>query len=399
MRKLSRICLYLMLALIAVLLIIMAWYYASCPVYTFSPPSSFKGDSLYNPYTNILGKTWWKGNFQVQSRAWGGITSGRGNSNESIQEIYTSLSYDIIVISDYQKINRFGIQKPSYIPTYEHGYGIHKTHQICLGSKRVLWRDYPIYQSLNHKQHILHCLGSQNEIVVIAHPDLRDGYLKEEMKYLSGYQLMEVFNRARTSLAHWDSALSSGYPAFLLANDDAHNVNNPYEIGRFATFIQTDTLDARHILEALKKGRAYGIRIAYKEGETLKEKQQHALELPSLEEVALSNDTLKIKVSTFASEFRFIGQNGKILQNVKETNAAYYIIKPTDTYIRTEISFPSQDIIFLNPVFRYHGGTIAWPIRYAINQHASLTHYILWGCGGFILVFIGGFLIRKHHFK
>ncbi|HQN98773.1 MAG TPA: hypothetical protein PKU86_04925, partial [Bacteroidales bacterium] len=127
MRKLSRICLYLMLALIAVLLIIMAWYYASCPVYTFSPPSSFKGDSLYNPYTNILGKTWWKGNFQVQSRAWGGITSGRGNSNESIQEIYASLSYDIIVISDYQKINRFGIQKPSYIPTYEHGYGIHKT--------------------------------------------------------------------------------------------------------------------------------------------------------------------------------------------------------------------------------------------------------------------------------
>ncbi len=398
-KKAGRMIAYLVLFFIGLILLITLWYYTSCPVYTFSPPNPFKGDSLYNPYMNISEKKWWKGNFQVQSRAWGGITSGRGNSNEKIEKIYSSLGYDIIATSDYQRINRFGIRKPSYIPTYEHGYGIHKTHQICLGSQKVLWRDYPFYQGLNHKQHILNCLGIQNEIIAIAHPDLRDGYLKEEMKYLSGYHLMEVFNRARTSLAHWDSALSSGYPAFLLANDDAHNVTNPYEIGRYATFVQSDTLVARHILEALKKGRAYGVRIAYKEGETLEEKKLHALRLPSLKEVSFSNDTLKIKVSPSASEFRFVGQNGVILKNVKETNFAYYVIKPSDTYIRTEISFPSQDIIFLNPICRYQGGKITWPIRYIINQQASFIHYILWGSGGLILLFMSGLLIKKHHFR
>ncbi len=106
---------YLVLFLIGLTLLITLWYYTSCPVYTFSPLNPFKGDSLYNPYMNISEKKWWKGNFQVQSRAWGGITSGRGNSNEKIEKIYSSLGYDIIATSDYQRINRFGIRKPSYI--------------------------------------------------------------------------------------------------------------------------------------------------------------------------------------------------------------------------------------------------------------------------------------------
>jgi len=51
---------------------------------------------------------WKKGNFQVQSRVWLGLTNGRNNSNEAIQIVYKQLGYDIIVTSDYMKINDFG---------------------------------------------------------------------------------------------------------------------------------------------------------------------------------------------------------------------------------------------------------------------------------------------------
>jgi hypothetical protein len=53
----------------------------------------------------------------------------------------------------------------------------------------------------------------------------------------------------------------------------------------------------------------------------------------------------------------------------------------------------------LNPIFRYQGGKITWPIRYIINRQASFIHYILWGSGGLILLFMSGLLIKKHHFR
>jgi len=166
--------------IILLLIVIFFVIYAIAPVYKFSDAKVFSGDKIHNPYQNMDSTHWKKGNFQVQSRAWLGITNGRNNSNEAIQIVYKQLGYDIIVTSDYMKINDFGEGNNWHIPTYEHGYSVRKVHQVCIGSRKVDWIDYPFYQNISHKQHIINILRENNDIVCLAHPDLRDGYLLNE---------------------------------------------------------------------------------------------------------------------------------------------------------------------------------------------------------------------------
>ena len=341
--------------LILLLLIIFFVIYAIAPIYTFPDYKPFYGDHIYNPYQNIESTAWRKGNFQVQSRAWWGITNGRNNSNRAIQTVYSQMGYDIIVTSDYMKINKFGNDLKSYIPTYEHGYGIRKVHQVCLGAESVCWMDYPFFQNKSHKQHMLNILKKKNKMVAIAHPKIRDGYTLEDMHYLSNYDLMEVLNQIRFSIDHWDAALSSGHPAFILANDDAHDVFNPYEVGRVCTFINSESFEADDVLDALKAGRAYGADIAMPEGSDFVQKAVDHKSIPHVISVEIINDSLFVRMSEKAQLFSFIGQNGVVKKTVYDTSMACYRVMPIDSYIRTEITFPNTTKLYLNPVIRHQG--------------------------------------------
>jgi hypothetical protein len=331
--------------------------YAIAPIYDFPVYKPFSGDKLYNPYRGMDSSAWKKGNFQVQSRAWLGITNGRNNTNEAIQTIYRQLGYDIIVTSDYMKINRFGEELPQYIATYEHGYSVRKTHQVCIGSDGVNWIDYPLYQNIHHKQHIINMLRENNEIIALAHPDLRDGYPLDDMKHLTNYDLMEAMSQIRFSIAHWDMALSYGHAAFILGNDDAHDVFNPEEVGRVCTFINSRSLDAELIKRNLKAGNAFGARVAMQPGEDFVKKATVHHSLPTVKHVYLVGDTLSVTLSEPAALVAFIGQGGTLRRTYSDTSGASYIIRPDDTYIRTEITFSDGTMYYLNPVFRYSGLT------------------------------------------
>lgn len=347
--------------LIAILLVLFFVLYAIAPVYKFNEPGAFSGENIYNPYRGMDSTHWRKGNFQIQSRVWMGLTNGRANSNEAIEVVYKQLGYDIIVTSDYMTINRFGEGKDAYIPTYEHGYSWRKVHQVCIGSEKVNWIDYPFYQNVNHKQHILNTLRKNNEIVCLAHPDLRDGYTPDDLKVLTNYDLMEVLNEARFSIKHWDAALSSGHKVFILANDDAHNVFDPTEVGRICTFINSGSLKKEELIGALKNGNAFGADIAMRKGADYVEKAEDHKKIAVLNKVDVVNDTLRVSVSEKASLISFIGQNGTLLATVADTNTATYPIQASDTYVRTEISFKNGNKFYLNPVFRYSGNSPANP--------------------------------------
>lgn len=347
--------------IIAILMVLFFVIYAIAPVYKFSEPNAFSGEKIYNPYQGMDSTDWKKGNFQIQSRVWLGITNGRDNSNEAIQVVYKQLGYDIIITSDYMTINTFGEGNDWYIPTYEHGYSWRKVHQVCIGSDKVNWLDYPLYQSISHKQHILNTLRKNNEIVCLAHPDLRDGYTLNDLRVLTNYDLMEVLNESRFSIAHWDAALSNGHKAFILANDDAHNVFDPTEVGRICTFINTESLKKDDVLNTLKSGNAFGADIAMRQGADYVEKAQDHNKIAVLNNVSVVNDTLFVSVSEEASLISFIGQNGMIQATASDTGTAMYPIKKTDTYIRTEISFKNGNKFYLNPVFRFSGNSPANP--------------------------------------
>jgi hypothetical protein len=385
-------------AIIGILLLVFTVKYITCPVYDFQPGKRFSGDQFYNPYEGINADHWRRGNFQIQSHAWGGVTSGRGNSNEAIHKLYSSLGYDIIATSDYQKINRYGEGKPGYVPVYEHGYGIQKSHQVLIGSERVLWKDYPFFQTIHNKQHIIASLRDDNALIFLAHPLLRGGYTIEDMKFLSGYDGIEVLNNYRFSVEHWDMALSQGNYVTILGNDDAHDITNPDEIGHHCTFVNTPTLDEADIIASFKAGRAYGARIWRPLGESIPDKIERTRTLPQLQYHKIHNDTLVIECDSVVRFIRFIGQGGKVLKTTENTNTAHYRINKEDTYVRGEIHFWNESALYLNPVCRHDGlepGRIPAP---TVNPYKTWMLRIL-GFSTLFFVGINVFVLRRRHSK
>ena len=362
----------ILFAFLLVLLIIELLLYFSAPVYDFPTPQPFYGEKIHNPYQGMDPGNWKKANFHFHLRAWGGITSGRGNTPGKFWKTYKKLGYDVPCVSDYMRINTFNKDSLFYIPAYEHGFGIWKKHHLLLGAKKVLWMDYSVFQNLNHKQHLLNLLRGQNEIVAIAHPDWENGFSLNDLKYLSNYDLLEVLDANWRSVPLWDAALSSGHPVFIVSDDDAHNLRDPYQIGRCCTFVNSPVLNARDILAALRKGLAFGAEIYMATGETFDEKAIRAREIPVLRSVEVRNDTLWVSTDKQAKSIEFIGQDGRLLKEMDSASSGWYKIRPEDPYVRPEIRFFNNSggtgtIFYLNPVFRYRGKIPGNELRAKIN--------------------------------
>lgn len=381
---------YMFIILIGILIM----YYLLAPVYKFSGPVPFTGDKLYNPYQSIDSSAWKKYNFQVQSKAWLGITDGRKNTNELIDSIYNVLGFDHVATSDYQKINTFGKSNPAFIPTYEHGYNIFKTHQVCINTDKVLWVDLMFGQTLSMKQWVIDQLNEHAEIVVLAHPLLRDGYTINDMKYLTNYEAIEVLNNLRVSDEHWDAALSSGQIAYIIANDDAHDVMNTNEVGRRFTMINSISLAKDSIMSSLNKGAAYGMDF-YRMEETMSHKAERSKHIPHLITANLISDTFEVTVSDFATQFKFIGKNGVELLTLKNSKSATYIIADDDPYVRTEITFPDASIMYLNPIIRYQGDEPVTLKTAEVDTSATMRLRILY----FVIALIIAYLFSKNRLR
>lgn len=364
---------------------IVYFFYATAPRYNFSEPAPFSGPKFYNPYQDIDSTFWRKANFHLQSRAWWGLTDGRINRPELVYETYTQLGYDIIIISDYMKINRYGAEKKGYIPVYEHGYGIFKTHQLCLGAKQVDWRDYPLFQDKHHKQHIIEILSRTNKLLAINHPRVRNGYTLEDMKWLSGYDLIEAASNYVISLDYWDMALSHGYPVFIISNDDSHNVLKPSRVGKFCTFVNTSSLHEDSIIDALKRGKAYGVQVNMREGDGFPEKIETHRNLPHLLAMNVVEDTLYVKVSKNARAFVFSSDFGLIRKISYNNSSAFYPIESTDSYVRTTVIFDDNTRFYLNPIIRSDGTYPHKPPIPQINKQKTILTNVTTSIIGIIL--------------
>jgi|WetSurMetagenome_2_1015567.scaffolds.fasta_scaffold102952_2 hypothetical protein len=374
MRKTTLFILTLIASLLGVViglfLLVQSWFYFTAPIYIFEPPKPFSGSLWYNPYATMDSHHWRKANFHFHTRAWSGVTAGRGNPSDSVWHTYKMLGYDIPGISNYQSISSFHKDSAYYIPLYEHGFGVRKKHQVLIGARKVLWRDYSFFQNLNHKQHIINLLREQNEIVAIAHPDWENGYSLRDMAYLSNYDLIEALDRNWRSIPQWDAALSAGRPVFLLGDDDAHNIREPFEIGVCATFINSPALNREDLIRALKTGNSYCTDM--RGGEPFAEKARKARLVPRVESVKIERDTLKVRISGIAKKITFIGQGGRARKVVYLSDRAEYALQPEDTYIRTVFTFPNPQWgpgtdLYLNPVFRYNGTTPSNKLTASVN--------------------------------
>lgn len=319
--------------------------YFFCPQFIFADPKPFSGNNIYNPYASFDSNKWVKCNFHAHSNAWSGITNGHGSSKD-IHQAYDSLGYGIFSVSDYQKINKAGIENTNYISAYEHGFGLEKTHQLVLGDSAVCWTEFLLPQTLSNKQYILNRLSvNKSNVITLNHPAMRNGYTPEDLKYLSGYHCIEVLNPCVVSLAHWDTALSNGKPVFITGNDDLHNVFKEKRLGSMCTWVNVSIANKGSVLEALKKGKSYGMITG------------QAKKLPVLKKLTLVNDTLNVEVDKKAARIIISGQNGKILNTFDDTHSMKYGIRSSDSYVRVRLDFDSGTSVFLNPLFRQNSKT------------------------------------------
>jgi hypothetical protein len=335
---------WLLLGALAVMVLVP---YGWGPVYSFPEPRVFSGDHFFNPYAAPPG-AWQRANFHAHGRAWYGITNGRQSDHEVVTR-YRELGYSVPGVSDYQHIAaQHGVQT---FPVYEHGYNIGKHHQLAIGARAVDWFDFPLWQSTSHQQFVIDRVKRKTDLVALAHPGARGAYSTEELQQLTGYDLIEVVNGPFVADDAWDAALSTAHAVWGVADDDTHDLTDPHRTAVGWNMIDAASGSTSDIVAALKAGRSYAVS---------RTGALDAAHVTTLSGVRVTNGRMTVTCAGAPATFSFIGQNGAIRRTVKDVTSASYTFAPGDTYIRTVIESP-QTVLYLNPVIRYDGVSIASP--------------------------------------
>ena len=198
--KNNRFCRGMLWFLGAILLIIMAIYLA-VPSYSFADIEPFKGDFIYNPYSEI----------------------NRIN--------YIDFRSENI---DNQGVN-----------VYEYGYALTGTRYLCLGYEKQRKIDYPFFQNVHYKQFNIDKLNKITHIVAPAHPN--KGFKHVDMTRLDHYRVIEALSDGDNSLYYWDIALSNGHRVNIIATGKNH-----------VTACIGDN-DAEQVLNSLETGNSYAV--------------------------------------------------------------------------------------------------------------------------------------------
>jgi hypothetical protein len=257
MKKATIVFTKLIISIILVVIFFIGSIYIQTTIYTFPPPTPFSGDSLINPYQNIDNKKY-KCNFHAHSKAWKGITNGH-NSSQDLTKAYKDQGYTVAGISNYHCItDSINSNSPVYIPVYEHGINIFKSHLLGIEPRKPSFFDFPLWQNTSQKQQIINDIRNNGGLVTIAHPKFMDGHTLEDMAQLTNYQFVEVLNHYRISDEYWDAALTAGRLVYGIGNDDTHDIKNEPTF-RMWTEVFADTPTKDGILDGMVKGKSYAV--------------------------------------------------------------------------------------------------------------------------------------------
>lgn len=375
-KKILKIFLIGITSIFLLLLFIIGLFYFPTSIYNFPPEMKFVGDKVYNPYQNISDSVY-RANFHAHTVAWKGVTSGH-NTEKDVYDGYTNKGYQIAGISNYHNISNYAENLTDlYIPVYEHGYNVLKSHYLVLNAKEVSFFDFPLFQTSSHQQKVIDKIKKKNDLLVIAHPKFGGGRTFENMKNLVNYEFTEVLNHYRTSDEYWDKALSAGRLTWILANDDTHDLRDDFTY-RIWNIIYSDQRNRDTIVQNLKKGMNYGVKSfnGTVENQLLKCTDNGNLSY-----------TFSFKQPVDTTEF--IGQDGLIKKIAVNSDTAEYRFLGDDTYIRV-VAKNKNSIIYMNPLVRYDGQKIPYCDDLKADENILLTWIfrIILGFVLFILVLL-----------
>jgi hypothetical protein len=313
-------------------------------LYLFEDPKAFNGGFIYNPYQISDSLNFYKVLFARPTATIKDIF--RQNSqfmSNNTTNGFSGFDHEEVVLRQnlfWNAGNKNGFQ------TYMHGLGFNDPSMLCMGAQKKLWIDYPLFKNLHHKQGLIDKLLKDCEMVVLNPVS----FSHEDMKYLSGYQLIDLNSKTHNAIALWDSALSNGHLVYGFVSEEIPEFSPAYDKNPGFLLINADSNSIISLMDAIKNGRSFSVISNQEEEKTPDEELLKDFRL----KLNLIADTIHIESSDSAILFKFIGQNGKLIHFVENTSNAACFFRPEDSYIRTEILLSDGTKIFLNPLIRHY---------------------------------------------
>ena len=366
-------------SLIAIILVaILATSISLC--YDFTPAEPFSGDDIFNPYANFNPNTEWKRTSLHTHTKVDGPLNECDFSAEEIWAKYQDFGYEIIGISNHNKITPHP-SKEQDIRLYEHGYNLRNFHKLTIGTERVMLFDalYPIFASQAQWQ--LDILAKDSELLQLNHPSRSALLDSAKLSRLAGYDIMELSGyNAYLENHHWDWALSAGRYSFATLNDDLHYPDRSSRFAVRCTLLGAESCTKEDIIATLRSGCFYSMRVPDYGAGDWEVKRQKNSELPQITNIGLRGDTIYMKLSAPAEQIRVIGQNHTLLSRVMHSDTIAYPMQAKDTYARLVVSYPDSLIIMTNAFARYDSTTMASPadrVFYKPNILATALYNII----------------------
>lgn len=317
----------LFITVLSVSVLFILSFYCQTTIYSFPDTYRFSGKAFYNPYQQLPAQTI-TANFHAHTSAYGGATNG-DNSLAEMKDFYAGRGIDVAGISNY-----FKATPGEALRVYEHGINISKTHKLAINASGELYFDYAFYQNTSQKQDIISRLRKKEAVVVIAHPNMRNGHSAEDMARMVEYHFTEIRSYYAYAEKYWDTALQSGKLSWLMVNDDSHGIRKQLP-GRFYNVVFSASKDS--LLPAMLAGRHYGI--AQKKDTT--DLQLHYL--------TLKNDTLHFDLGENATFTRLIA-DGAVSDSLAG-GSGRFVFPAGASYVRLVAESPNCHL-YTNPVIR-----------------------------------------------
>ncbi len=305
-----------------------------------------------NPYQNFTeADIPLRANFHTHAGT-GRRTCGFHRLKDVLQN-YQRTGYQILCISNHncniKKIGKMIFPDPlkfrhyakdlMQVPGFEYSF---TPHVVVVGTKEFLNKD-------GLHQEAIDLAVNAGGFAVLAHPHwLRDDYLtKENMEKFRGYAGIEVLNgsmeyarcvfQERENKCYagdvLDYLLSKGLLKWAFANDDFHRWNHLANAWNMIYCKKTP----EDLYRAVRQGEFYastGVSLSYLR----------------LENGVISMACRNGEYVKEPMRYRFIGFEGKLLQETEGTEASY-TLRGDEKYVRVEVVSPSGTMLITNPVY------------------------------------------------
>ncbi len=325
--------------------------YLTAPLYFFIESKPFEGNHINNPYKTLDTNNFRSVLFAAPASSLGTIFVGDAQLMKENMQI-NFVDFDHVEMVLRQKLFRNEIFKNEKLFSYQHGLGLAEPSMICIGAWKELWIDYPLFKNIHYKQGLVEKLLIDCDMVALNPAS----FTPEDMKYLSGYQLIDLGNNTKHATALWDSALSNGHLVYGFASEKKFEQGNRNNFHPDYIVVNQFSNNTEDLMDAIKQGCSYVV--THQEDLVVHRNHEELLsERPFLVNAVLNADTFYVSTSQTASFFKFISQNGKLLRLDENTSNASCAFGANDSFIRVEVGFPDGTKFLLNPLTRHQTET------------------------------------------